>query len=78
MKHHLNMKVTVEVSDKELKEIIRFSGEKRKGPAIRKLAVEALMLKKRRQIAGKFLSGEWAVDLPTIDVLRKDRALWKR
>jgi len=71
------MKVTVEVSDKELKEIIRFSGEKRKGAAIRKLAVEALMLKKRRQIAAKFLSGEWSVDLPSLEVLRKDRNLWK-
>ncbi len=72
------MKVTVELSDKELKEIMHFSGEKRKGAAIRKLAVEALMLKKRREIAGKFLAGEWSVDLPTIDKLRKDRAVWKR
>ncbi|MGH8164098.1 MAG: hypothetical protein ACREP1_07175 [Rhodanobacteraceae bacterium] len=72
------MKVTVEVSDKDLKEIMRFSGENRKGAAIRKLAMDALMLKKRREIAGKFLAGKWSVDLPPIEKLRKDRAVWKR
>ena len=57
------MKVTVDFSESELAEIIVFSGEKKKGPAIRKLVYDALMLKRRGQLAEKFISGEWGVEL---------------
>lgn len=57
------MKVTVDISDSDLKEICFFTGEKKKGPAIRKLVVDALMLKRRKQQAQKFISGEWGVEL---------------
>jgi hypothetical protein len=70
------MKVTVEVSDAELREILRFTHENRKGAAIRQLALEALMLKKRRELLDELESGKWSVDVPTIESLRKDRDLW--
>lgn len=57
------MKITVELSDSELKDICRFTGEKKKGPAIRKLVVDALMLKRRKEIAQKFIDGEWGAEL---------------
>ena len=57
------MKITVEISDSELKEVCRVTGEKKKGPAIRKLVVDALMLKRRAEIMEKFISGEWGVEL---------------
>ena len=57
------MKITVEVPDSELKEICRVTGEKKKGPAIRKLVKEALALKRREELAQKFISGEWGVEL---------------
>lgn len=57
------MKITVDISDSELKEICFFTGEKKKGPAIRKLVVDALMLKRRQQQAEKFISGEWGAEL---------------
>jgi hypothetical protein len=38
------MKVTVEISEEDLKEILRITREKRKGAAIRQLAMDALML----------------------------------
>lgn len=57
------MKITVEISDSELKEIRRVTGEKKKGPAVRKLVVDALMLKRRHEIMQKFISGEWGVEL---------------
>ena len=69
------MKVTVEFSDKEVNDILRFSGEKKKGPAIQKLVVEELMLRRRREIGEKFKSGEWSANLPTVEKLRKDRSL---
>lgn len=67
------MKVTVELSDAELREILRITREKRKGAAIRQLALEALMLKKRRELLDE--AGKWSVDLPPIERLREDRKL---
>jgi hypothetical protein len=69
------MKVTVDVSDKELREILNVTHEKRKGAAIRQLAIEALMLKKRRGMLEEIHAGKWNVKLPPIEKLRKDREL---
>lgn len=69
------MKVTVEVSDSEMEEIKRVTHEKRKGPAIRKLALDALRLRKRKALSAKILSGKWFVELPDLDKLRDDRPL---
>ncbi|MSQ93661.1 MAG: hypothetical protein EXR98_03795 [Gemmataceae bacterium] len=57
------MKITVDISDFDLKEICRVTGEKKKGPAIRKLVVDALMLKHREKLAQKFIDAEWGVEL---------------
>src|SRR6516162_9041121 len=67
------MKVTVEISEKNLKEILKITREKRKGAAIRQLAMEALMLKKRREILDEVEAGKWGLDLPPIVTLRQDR-----
>ena len=57
------MKVTVELSDQEMAEVLEFTGERKKGPAIRRLMAEALQQRRRVRIAERFLSGEWGVDL---------------
>jgi hypothetical protein len=57
------MKISVEISDSEMKEICLMTGEKKKGPAIRKLVTDALILKRREKLAQKFISGEWGVGL---------------
>ena len=57
------MKITVELSDSELREICRITGESKKGPAIRKLMIDALRMKRRERITQKFISGEWGVEL---------------
>ena len=57
------MKITVEFPDSQVKEICRVTGQKKKGPAIRTLVEEALMLKRREAVAQKFISGEWGVIL---------------
>jgi hypothetical protein len=61
------MKVTVELSDSEMAEILELTGELKKGPAIRRLMEEALQQRRRTQIAQKFLSGEWGVELETFE-----------
>jgi len=57
------MKVTFDISPSEMAEIQRITGECRKGRAIRKMVVDALMLKRREKLSQKFLSGEWGVEL---------------
>ena len=61
------MKITVELPDSEVKEICRITGERKKGPAIRKLVADALMLKRREAMMQKFISGEWGVELKGIE-----------
>jgi hypothetical protein len=58
-----SMKVTGELSDSDVKEICRITGESKIGPAIRKLVADALMLKRRELLAQKFITGEWGVEL---------------
>jgi hypothetical protein len=57
------MKVTVELSDSDLNEVCRITGEKKKGPAIRKLVADALLLKRRERLVRKFLRQEVGVEL---------------
>ena len=57
------MKITVEIPDSDIKEVCRVTGERKKGPAIRKLVTDALMLKRREKLAQKFISSEWGVEL---------------
>jgi len=61
------MKVTVELSDQEMAEILELTGERKKGPAIRRLMEEALQQHRRAQIAQRFLSGEWGVEQETYE-----------
>jgi hypothetical protein len=61
------MKVTVELSDHEMAEILDLTGERKKGPAIRRLMEEALQKRRRAQIAERFLSGEWGVELESFE-----------
>jgi hypothetical protein len=61
------MKVTVELSDKEMGEILAFTGERKKGPAIRRLMEEALQQRRRSDVAQRFLNGEWGVELESFE-----------
>jgi hypothetical protein len=74
------MKVTVEISDKELQEVIHFTGERKKGPAIRKLVADALMLCRRRAATSRIMSGDWQFEMPSWHAarVRERRASWPR
>jgi len=61
------MKVSVELSDTEMAEILDLTGERKKGPAIRRLMEEALQQRRRAQIAQRFLCSEWGVELETYE-----------
>jgi len=64
------MKITVEIPDSDMKEICRVTGESKKGPAIRKLVSDALMLKRREKLAQKFITNEWGVELKGFEAAR--------
>jgi len=57
------MKITVELPECELSEICRITGIPKKGPAIRKLLADTLLLQRRARISEKFLSGEGSAEL---------------
>ena len=71
------MRITVELSGEELNEVMRYSGEKKKGPAIRKFIVQELLLKRRKEISRKVLAGDIKAEIPGFEHLRKGRKVWR-
>jgi hypothetical protein len=65
------MKITVDIPDKDLKDIMRFSGEKKKGPAIAKFLASGLMLQRRRELSEEVMSGKFRADFPAWEETRK-------
>ena len=58
------MKITVDIPEKDLKDIMRFSGEKKKGPAIAKFLASELMLRRRRELSDEVMSGKLRFEFP--------------
>ena len=58
------MKITVDIPEKDMRDILRFSGEKKKGPAIVKLVASQLMLRRRRELSDEVMDGKFRVELP--------------
>lgn len=56
------MKITIEVSPGDMREMMRLSGEKRRDAAVSKFLASSLQLSRRREVLNKFLTGEWATN----------------
>ena len=65
------MKITVDIPENDLKDILRFSGEKMKGPAVVKLVASQLMLRRRRELSDEVMAGKFRVELPDWKETRK-------
>ncbi|MDX6765757.1 MAG: hypothetical protein SFU85_03100 [Candidatus Methylacidiphilales bacterium] len=65
------MKVTVDISEKDLRDIMRFSKEKKKGPAITKYLCDKLQLERRRELLQEFAEGRAHVDFPNWEAYEK-------
>jgi hypothetical protein len=65
------MKVTVDVSANDLKDILRFSGEKKGGAGISKLVRAGLMLGRRRELSDEVLAGRFRVCFPDWESSRR-------
>ncbi len=58
------MKLTVDIPEKSLPDILRFSGERKKGPAITKLVASMLTFCRRQEILEQVREGNMRVDFP--------------
>jgi hypothetical protein len=65
------VKITVDIPKKDLKDVMRFSGEKRKGPAIVKFVATGLMLRRRRELSDEVMAGKFRVEFPDWEESRK-------
>lgn len=65
------MKITVDIPEKDLKDIMRFSGEKKKGPAIAKLVADSLMIKRRRELSDEVMSGRVTFEFPHYEAMQE-------
>ncbi len=74
------MKITVDIPENDLADIIRFSGEKKKGPAIVKFLATGLMLRRRREFSDEVMSGKFRVEFPHHEEIQKLDAIspWDR
>lgn len=77
------MKITVDIPENDMRDILRFTGEKKKGPAIAKLVATTLMLERRREMCDEVMAGKFQVELPDWRERREagrkhDREVWKR
>jgi hypothetical protein len=57
------MKVTLELPENEVHEIINFTGIPKKGPAIRRWVSDALALRRRSEMTNHYLRGKWSAEL---------------
>jgi len=64
------MKITVDVPEKDLKDIFKFSKERKKGPAIAKFISSALMLRRREEFCDEVIKGTIRVDFPEWEATR--------
>ncbi|HLB34016.1 MAG: hypothetical protein A3F67_01785 [Verrucomicrobia bacterium RIFCSPHIGHO2_12_FULL_41_10] len=64
------MKITVDIPESSLSDILRFSGERKKGPAIAKLVESSIMLHLRQEYCNQVMDGKLRVDFPDWRITR--------
>ncbi|MFZ4115810.1 MAG: hypothetical protein ACOYK6_03685 [Chthoniobacterales bacterium] len=64
------MKITVDIPENSLPDILRLSGEQKKGPAIAKIIDTSLMLFRRQEMLSQVRSGKLRIDFPDWRVAR--------
>ena len=54
-----------------MKDILRFAGENKKGPAVVKLVASQLMLRRRPELSDKGMAGKFRAEMPAWEEPRK-------
>ena len=58
------MQISVNIPENDLKDIMRFSHERKKGPAIAKLLTSTLMMRRRQEFCDQVMAGKISIDFP--------------
>jgi len=74
------MKITVDIPEKDLIDIMRFSGNKKKGPAIAQFLASELMLRRRRELSDEVMSGKVRLEFPHYEAMQEldSRSPWDK
>jgi hypothetical protein len=64
-------RITADILEKEMKHILRFSGEKKKGASTIKLVASPFMLRRRRELSNEVMAGKFRVGLPDWEESRR-------
>lgn len=64
------MKITVDLPERDLRDILRYSGEKKKGPAIVKFLASSLMLRRRRELSDEVMAGKTHVEFSHLEAMK--------
>jgi len=65
------MRITVDIPEKDLRDIMRFSGEKKKGPAIAQFLTTQLMLRRRRELSDEVMAGKVRIEFPHFEAAQE-------
>jgi hypothetical protein len=76
------MKISIEISEKDLVDIMRLTGVKKKGPAVVQFLQAGLQLSRRRELTEEVLAGRGVIDMPrwqpqATEVETTDPMLWR-
>lgn len=76
------MKMSIEISESDLADIMRLTGEGKKGPAVVKFLQAGLQLSRRRELTDEVLAGRGGIDMPrwqprAAEVETGDPMLWR-
>jgi Arc/MetJ family transcription regulator len=67
------MRITVDIEESVLTELVKLMGEKKKSPAVSKAIVEFVKRRKARELGRLFREGAFDYPLTNEDVERQDR-----
>lgn len=59
------MQVTVDISENDLKDILRFTDKRKKGPAIAQMVASALKMCRREEFCRQVMDKKITVDFPS-------------
>ncbi len=69
--YSLSMRITVEISESDVRDICRVTGEKKKGTAIQQIVADALRLRRRAELLKKYARGEGTLEFAGFEEGRK-------
>ena len=71
--HNPDMRITVDIEDNDLSELLKLTGERKKSSAINKVVVDYLNRRKAKEFGRLLREGDFDIDFTNEDVEKGDR-----